>query len=107
MNIGVSKELERILENTTQLSFPMFSNRNRKKEQLDIIKQGIEEKIQTILSSDDFDRFNLQKAELWEAAESAAYEQFDTLPGKLKINSFYLQEVMHIYVESIIFLLSK
>ena len=107
MNIRVSKELEKMLEGTTKLSFPVFANKSQKKEQLNIIKQEIEEKILSILNPDDSDRVNLEKAELWEIAEKSACEQFDTLPEKLKINSFYLQEVMHTYVESIISLLSK
>lgn len=107
MDARVSKELEKILEDTTKLSFPMFANSSKKKEQLDIIKQEVEEKILSILSQDDSERISLQKEELWKAAEKSACEQFDTLPEKLKINSFYLQEVMHTYVESIVSLLSK
>lgn len=107
MNTRVSKELEKILEDTTGLSFPVFANGRQKREQLDITKQETEEKIRSILSPDDSARFDSEKAGLWGEAEKFACEQFDTLPEKLKINSFYLQEVMHRYVESIFSLLSK
>lgn len=107
MNAKIFRELEKILEGTTKLSFPVFANRNQKRERLDATKQEIEEKILFILGPDDSARFNLKKADLWEAAEKSASEQFDTLPEKLKINSFYLQEVMHTYVESVVSLLQN
>lgn len=107
MDARISKELEKILEDTTKLSFPMFADRDRKKKLLDAARQEIEEKVQSMLCPDDSNRLQSKMADLWEAAEKSASEQFCTLPEKLKINSFYFQEVMHTYMESIIVLLSK
>ncbi len=107
MDVKTSKELERMLRETTRLSFPIFADADKKREQLYIIKRGSDERILSMLDPDEADRLRAGMADLWEAAERSACGEFDTLPERLRINSFYLQEVMHRYIESIISSLSE
>lgn len=85
----------------------MFANEDKKREQLSIIKQRLEGKILAMLSPDDHDKLKAGMANLWETAEKSACGEFETLPERLRLNSFYLQEVMHQYVGMIISLLSE
>lgn len=107
MDVNVSEGFERLLRDTTRLSFPVFASEGKKREQIYITKQRFDEKILSMLSLDDPDRLRARMADLWEAAERSAQGEFDTLPERLRINSFYLQEVMHQYIELIISSLSE
>jgi len=91
------EQIERLLEQTGKLSFPPFASEKKKREILNTIRNETDYKISKILGENSL--FESRKDMLWMQAEELASKEFDTLPDKLKMNSFYLQEVMHQYVE--------
>ena len=107
MKQEIREELNKVLEETTKLSFPFLANDEKKKKSLTEIHQRIDDEIESCLEKADRQRFEGEKAEIWEKADEGARNEFVTLPGKLKMNSFYLQEVMHRYVEATIEFLAE
>ena len=92
-------KIDSLMEYTTKLSFPMFASENKKETLLNEIRTNIDNEIAALLK--DKSGFEEEKSDLWNKAQVSANKEFETLPTKLKLNSFYLQEVMHQYVELI------
>ena len=107
MKNEIKDELEIILSQTTQLSFPFLANNSKKQKCLEKAKQEIEDEIFSCLEKGDRILVQENKESIWKSIEKKSEGEFESLPGKLRLNSFYLQEVMHNYVEAIISLLSK
>lgn len=95
---------EQILEKTKRLSFPMFSNENKKSEILINTREKIDEEILQVLLENEKMRkdFEENRSSIWLKSESISKEKFEKLPSHLKVNSFYLQEVMTEYVQNVI-----
>lgn len=109
MDLKTSESLDKILEKTTKLSFPFFSTTQKKSEFLQKTKDEFENEI---LNQISFDQELVAKLKailsaLWTNAEKDAKKEFESLPGKLQFNSFYLQEIMHRYVDIIIHSISE
>ena len=97
------EKIDTILEYTKKLSLPVFADDHTKQDIIDSEKEKIDDNIELILSENEAymrDFWN-NKEKLWEDAQTDSLEYFDNLPGRLQINSFYFQEVMHRYVEYI------
>ena len=98
----IKNELDSILEKTTKLSFPLFSKASVKETIIENKRSEIEESIKEILRKHEYE-IDLDdiKKHVWEEAHNQAIKEFDNLSEKQKINSFYFQEVMHVYVEKL------
>ncbi|MBQ7973227.1 MAG: hypothetical protein IJ291_07220 [Lachnospiraceae bacterium] len=96
----IEKVLMRMIESTITLSFPMFSNEMQKQKILNEKKEKIEQNILDIVNTYDINiSLKLHKNKIWDECRKKATESFDSLPEKMQLNSFYLQEVMHLYAE--------
>lgn len=97
LNVKISN----LLEKTTHYDFPFFAGIEEKEATISEKKEYIENSVDNFLKEEKID-IELQYDVLWEEAKKKASEQFDSLPDKLKINGFYLQELMHTYLEFIL-----
>ena len=97
MKIENCNSIESLHEYTTTLSLPILAGKSKKEEILKEMKMQIDERILALCN--DKTKFKKKKESMWKQAEESACKEFNTLPDKLQLNSFYLQEVMHQYVE--------
>lgn len=101
-NDGLERVLNELLERTTKLSFSFFSKTDAKKKQVLVEKNKIDKCIEEALQKYDSEIDIVDRREkAWEEAQKHAIKEFDNIPEKHKLNSFYLQEVMHVYVENL------
>lgn len=102
-------ELHALLVETTNLSFKCFSSRQDKNSQLLEYKALYFRRLQKIADKYAHEFFiSLEEAnQLWTEAKSEANDKFFDLPEFSRLNSFYLQETMHLYVEKLIHSLLK
>ena len=97
MNMSCDNTIEAILKSTTKLKFPFGANEFTKRCVLHNAKKEIDDKLVALVADEML--FEKKKEELWIRACNGACEEFESLPSKLRLNSFYFQEVMHRYVE--------
>lgn len=95
----IIKEIDSVLEETTQFDFPFLANQEKKKAIIEEKKLYIEERLKKI-APENFPREDTLK-EVWEESVEFATEQFKSLSEKHRLNGFYLQELMHCYAEKI------
>ena len=84
-----------LMNYTTNLSFPFIANNEKKQKILSDIKNDIDKRFLVICGDCDFSKC---KDDLWKQAQEMSKKEFEDLPDKIKLNSFYLQEVMSQYV---------
>ena len=103
-----AEDMQTIVNNTTLLSFPFLAGEKRKQELIDITRQDLDTEILALIGDNNElkDKFLGIKDNIWKKADAEAKKQFTTLPKKLKINSFYLQELAHNYTQMIMETLS-
>lgn len=99
MEKSIKIEINNILKKTTQFSFPLFANEEKKKIILLEKKSYIEEEFKTIALKLFPDEEKMEK--IWKECVEYADEQFKSLPAKRRLNGFYLQELMHYYAEKL------
>lgn len=92
-------EIDNILEETTKFNFPVFTSEEKKKTILIEKKLHIEEELKIIAPELFSDEEKIKK--IWKESVEYAEEQFQSLPAKKRLNSFYLQELMHCYAEKL------
>ena len=90
-----------IRDGTHNLSFPFFANDMKKRKTIEMTKQEIDSEVIALIgdNQDQLSFFKKENNSLWAEAEKKSRLQFETLPSGLKINSFYLQELAHNYVQ--------
>lgn len=97
MDNVLKREIKNLLEETTQFDFPFLASVEKKETILNENRTYIENELRTIAkdlypSEDVIER-------VWEESVEYADGQFKTLPENKRLNGFYLQEIMHRYVE--------
>ena len=90
-------EINNIIEETTTYDFPFLANEKRKAEIIEELKQHIEKQFQQLILEKCLPDSVLSQA--WNESVDHADQSFESLPEKVKINGFYLQELMHFYAE--------
>ena len=97
MDNVIKREIENLLEETTQFDFPFLASVEKKETILNENRTYIENELRTIAKdlypADDV----IERA--WKESVEYADGQFKTLPENKRLNGFYLQELMHHYVE--------
>lgn len=88
-----------ILQETEKFEFPFWANEERKKIIIKEKKQYVEKRLKTI----GFEKFLNEDLliQIWKTSIENTDEKFKMLSDKYKLNSFYLQELLHCYVENI------
>lgn len=99
----LQKELQQIVSATEKLDFPWMSTLNDRQAILQAEKRNIEAQIETRMTSHGLGAAlnDINFADYWEQADTAARKQFGDLSERQMLNGFYLQEVMHRYAELI------
>ena len=97
MENDIKSGINTILEETTKFDFPFLANEEKKKRIILEKKLYIEKRIKDLFPATYPKEEELQDA--WNEAIAYANDQFKSLPEKRKLNGFYLQELLHYYVE--------
>ncbi|MDD7280389.1 hypothetical protein [Floccifex sp.] len=95
----MKKEVEQLLEETTKLDFPFLSKKETKEQIIRDNKRYFEDKLKSIFKTKYINSELIE--EVWKQSVDYAQKQFKSLPEKQRINGFYLQELMHYYVEQL------
>lgn len=100
MNNDIIKHL---IDETMLYDFPFMASEKKKREIIAKKKLHIETVYRQVAS----DQFPTQDiiAQIWNESVNHADESFSSLPQKMKINGFYLQELMHYYSKRLGYLL--
>lgn len=93
MKKDISKEINCIIEETTQYDFPFLASQEKKKAIITEKKLYIEEKLRRILP-ESFPNEDILK-KMWEESVEYSDEKFESLSEKHRLNGFYLQELIH------------
>lgn len=86
---GDYEVINRLLNETMNMDFPFLAGEDKKTYIEDTIKEAFAEMYP--------EKLELNK--LWNEALDYAGSKFDSLPVSKRLNGFYLQELMHRYVE--------
>ena len=105
MNNHIKETLElkaqEIISETMKYKFPFFSSTDEKKQIILAKKEQIDNLFDELLFQYELgSKQDLYwKKEMWNEVQANAVEKFSSLPDCVKINSFFLQELMHEYAE--------
>lgn len=99
MDNVIKREIENLLEETTQFDFPFLASVEKKETILNENRTYVEKELKTIAK--DLYPSDAVIERVWEEAVGYADGQFKTLPENKRLNGFYLQELMHHYVEAL------
>lgn len=89
--------INRLLNETMHMDFPFLASEDKKKRIVEDKKIYIEDTIKEAFADMYPEKLELNK--LWNEALDYAGNKFDSLPVSKRLNGFYLQELMHRYVE--------
>ena len=89
-----------LLEETTRFDFPFLATREKKKQILLEKKSYVENTLNNISPNLFPNPETLEK--LWNDSVKHTDSQFMSIPENSRLSGFYLQEITHYYVESII-----
>lgn len=103
----MKKEFENILNETKKINISALTSQSKKEEKLLEYKQRFEKELQSYMNNEEKNKFIIIKEECWKKSQEHTNDEFKSTPKKIKINAFYLQELMHTYVEHIILELGK
>ena len=97
-------KMETILNETTKLSFPFFTGDDKKKDIMRKERIRLKSCITNLLSLYNLNEIaeNIEEEKIWDDAWKTSAKKFNSLPDGVKINSFFLQELMHEYVRAMI-----
>lgn len=100
MENKIKVEIDNLLEETTQFDFPFLATIENKKLILKEKRLYVEEKLKSLV----IEQFPTdEKIEsIWGESVKYADAQFKSLPNNKRLNGFYLQELMHYYVEKLV-----
>lgn len=105
MNNHIKETLElkaqEIISETTKYKFPFFSSTDEKKQIILAKKEQIDNLFDELLFKYELgSKQDLYwKKGMWNEVQANAVKKFSSLPDCVKINSFFLQELMHEYAE--------
>lgn len=105
MNNHIKETLElkaqEIISETTKYKFPFFSSTDEKKKIIFTKKEQIDNLFDELLSKYELSSKQdlYWEKEMWNEVQANAVKKFSSLPDCVKINSFFLQELMHEYAE--------
>jgi hypothetical protein len=95
----IMRGVNAIIEETSFYDFPLLANEKRKKEIIDEKKGHMEEQLKRLAPelwpSDD------AVNQVWNESLNHVNKSFESIPSKIKINGFYLQELLHFYSEKL------
>lgn len=94
----IQERIKALLRNSEKLSFPHFASEKEKEKLLVAEKERVDRDIDLVCKNyKGIDE--ISREQCWENARQEAEEKFKTLPTKLRVNSFFFQEIMHLYIE--------
>ncbi|MBZ4670764.1 MAG: hypothetical protein JG769_1068 [Oscillospiraceae bacterium] len=92
-------EINKVIQETTSYDFPFLANESRKAEIIDEFKIHIEEQLKQL--APELWPTDVVLTEAWNESLEYVKQKFESLPPMIKINGFYLQELMHFYSEKL------
>lgn len=95
----ILQDIESVIKETKSFDFPFWASEKRKAEIIEEKKKYIEEQLKQ-LDPDSFPA-DIVLTQTWKEAVEHANLKFKSLPSKVKINGFYLQELISFYSEKL------
>ncbi len=92
--------IDSIIQETMSFDFPFWANRKKKGEIIVEKKAYIEEQLRR-LAPEAFPS-DTELEQTWKETLEHTNHKFESLPLKIKINGFYLQELMNFYSEKLV-----
>lgn len=101
-NENFQRDSENLIKGTMKLEFPFLAGDEKKQEILSKDKLDIDTEIDCMIEKYQirWDNRISEREKIWDSAKAAAEKKFNTLPVSLRMNSFFLQELMHGYAEN-------
>lgn len=107
MENAIQTEIDNLLEETSRFDFPFLANTEKKEFILKEKRTHVEKELRTIA----VDQYPTDEEieSIWLESVEYADGQFESLTNSKRLNGFYLQELMHHYVEKLgeVILLNK
>lgn len=101
----ISNRIAAVIDTTRTYDFPFLADEKTKEEIIRAKKASIEDQFRCMAPVWPDDQLLQQ---FWAESVASAVACFDSLPPKVRINGFYLQELMHGYAKRIgAFILSQ
>ena len=97
MRYGILCGINNIIEETTTYDFPFLASEKRKREIIEALKKHIEEQLEQL--APELWLPDTMLCQVWNDSMEHVNQSFESLPPNVKINGFYLQELMHFYSE--------
>lgn len=99
MNTLIKTAIDDLIEETTKFDFPFLSSAEKKKKIVNDNKKYVEKQLEKIAGSN----YPVQEIvdKIWKESIEYTEKQFATLSESNRLNGFYLQELMHYYVEQL------
>ena len=95
----IKERIGKLLEETIQFDFPFLASADKKADILDAKRKYIETELKNVATSQYPSNESIDK--IWRETVEYTDEQFKSLPNGKRLNGFYLQELMHKYVEKL------
>ena len=92
-------KINKLTQETTSYDFPFLSNTEKKTEIINNLKEHIEREIKKIVPELVISDEVLSK--IWNESLEHANKSFESLSPNLRLNGFYLQELMYCYSEKL------
>lgn len=97
--LEIKTHIGQIIAETKTYDFPIWSDEKGKYQIISRKKAHIENSLKQVSSGYWPDNDQIEK--LWNQSIEYANNQFSSLPPNIRINGFYLQELMHYYAKQL------
>lgn len=106
--LAMKEDLFQLAAETERYSFRLSFNIDKRKSMIQEKKKELDQRMLGVLSINHFDVPSLfASEEIWEQSKEQARGKFDNFSENQLINGFYLQELIHTYVEKNIKLINE
>lgn len=94
-------DFQTLITDTKLLTLPFFNTNQKKVSFILECKSSLDRNFDAIIShlTPTFDIHLLNRESIWKKVYKKTEEKFNTTPGPLRLNSFFLQELMHNYAK--------
>lgn len=95
----ILKDIDAVVKETTLYDFGFLVSEEKKSEMIQEKKIHVEKKLREAVK--ELWPSDMELDQVWNEAIESTEKKFASLPSQIKINGFYLQELLHCYSEKI------
>ena len=99
--VQLNEDIQELYRIIAKLSFPILASERQKSNLMKAEREKIDGRIDQAIQKYNIPiNIESSREECWQDSLVKAKPEFESLPLKLRMNSFYMQEVLHRYVEN-------